>query len=107
MFLIDLLLLIFIFLQTQTEPAVMDAGLVKIPNDSWSLKSGGTFTEKMDSLLFGFGYLVADPVPVVSKSLKIDFARAKFFRRGREDRAGVVDHPDAFHRRGMGREALP
>ena len=44
---------------------------------------------------------------ILAEGVEVDLARAEFLRAGGEDRAGVVDHPDALHRGGMFGEARP
>ena len=46
-------------------------------------------------------------VDILAKGVEVDLARAEFFWRGREDRAGVVDQADAFHRGGVIGQASP
>ena len=67
----------------------------------WSIRSSmrrdvGIFARRLRQ--FGDQRIILD---ILAEGVEVDFARAEFLRRSREDRAGVVDHADAFHRGGM------
>ena len=76
-------------------------------SSKWSIRSSISVMAGFSSRgfrQFGHQGVIFD---ILAEGVEVDFARAEFFWRGREDRAGVVDHADALHRGGMIGAGLP
>ena len=104
--------------ELRPSPATMNFASIRPPDASrarapekfssnWSIRSSISVMagfSRAASRQFGDQRVVLD---ILAEGVEVDFARAEFLGRGREDRAGVVDHADPLHRGGMIGAARP